>query len=162
MKKKALIIGAGPAGLTAAYFLGQMGHKVTIYERQKALGGMLRYGIPNYRFPKDRLDEDAQGIEKLRSVEVDLRIEERLVAAQRGEWLRLKRRHEPEKTEADDIERRGDVARAGGTPVLVQAADVLERVLYGSRKHSLKTDKGLEACGAHPPGPGRKPPLVNL
>ena len=92
---------------------------------------------------KDRLDEDAQGIEKLRSVEVDLRIEERLVAAQRGEWLRLKRRHEPEKTEADDIERRGDAARAGGTPVLVQAADVLERVLYGSRKHSLKTDKGL-------------------
>ena len=51
--KKVAVIGGGPAGMTAAYFLGLMGHKVTIFERQKALGGMLRYGIPNYRFPKE-------------------------------------------------------------------------------------------------------------
>lgn len=88
---------------------------------------------------KDRLDDDAQGIEKLRGVEVDLGIEERLVAAQRDERLRLKRRHEPEKAQADEIERRGDAAGAGGAPVLVQAAGALERVLDGSRKHSLKT-----------------------
>ena len=60
--KKIAVIGGGPAGLTAAYFLALMGHSVTIYERQKKLGGMLRYGIPNYRFPKDRLDEDINAI----------------------------------------------------------------------------------------------------
>jgi NADPH-dependent glutamate synthase beta subunit-like oxidoreductase len=60
--KKIAVIGGGPAGMTCAYFLGQMGHKVTIFERQQKLGGMLRYGIPNYRFPKDRLDEDIKAI----------------------------------------------------------------------------------------------------
>ena len=60
--KKIAVIGGGPAGLTAAYFLGLMGHSVVIYERQKELGGMLRYGIPNYRFPKERLDEDIRAI----------------------------------------------------------------------------------------------------
>lgn len=68
--KKVAIIGGGPAGLTAAYFLGLMGHKVTIFERQKALGGMLRYGIPNYRFPKDRLDEDIRAILSAGDIEV--------------------------------------------------------------------------------------------
>ena len=68
--KKVHIIGGGPAGLTAAYFLGQMGHKVTIFERQKELGGMLRYGIPNYRFPKERLDEDIRAILSAGDIEV--------------------------------------------------------------------------------------------
>ena len=57
-----IVIGGGPAGLTAAYFLAQMGHSVTIFERQEKLGGMLRYGIPNYRFPRERLDEDLEVI----------------------------------------------------------------------------------------------------
>ena len=60
--KTVAVIGGGPAGLTAAYFLALMGHKVTIFERQEKLGGMLRYGIPNYRFPKDRLDDDIRAI----------------------------------------------------------------------------------------------------
>ena len=68
--KKIAVVGGGPAGLTAAYFLGQMGHKVTIFERQKKLGGMLRYGIPNYRFPKDRLDEDIRAILSAGDIEV--------------------------------------------------------------------------------------------
>lgn len=68
--KKVAVIGGGPAGLTAAYFLAQMGHKVTIFERQKKLGGMLRYGIPNYRFPKDRLDEDIRAILSAGDIEV--------------------------------------------------------------------------------------------
>lgn len=68
--KKIAVIGGGPAGLTAAYFLGQMGHRVTIFERQKALGGMLRYGIPNYRFPKERLDEDIRAILSAGDIEV--------------------------------------------------------------------------------------------
>lgn len=68
--KKIAVIGGGPSGLTAAYFLALMGHKVTIFERQKALGGMLRYGIPNYRFPKDRLDEDIRAILSAGDIEV--------------------------------------------------------------------------------------------
>ena len=68
--KKVAVIGGGPAGLTAAYFLALQGHKVVIFERQKKLGGMLRYGIPNYRFPKDRLDEDIRAILSAGDIEV--------------------------------------------------------------------------------------------
>lgn len=60
--KKVAIIGGGPAGLSAAYFLQLMGHQATIFEMLPKLGGMLRYGIPNYRLPKDRLDDDIQAI----------------------------------------------------------------------------------------------------
>ncbi len=56
--KKVAIIGAGPSGLTAAYFLRLMGHSVTVYEQREKTGGMLRYGIPRYRLPDKYLDED--------------------------------------------------------------------------------------------------------
>jgi NADPH-dependent glutamate synthase beta subunit-like oxidoreductase len=56
------VVGGGPSGLTAAYYLALMGHEVTIYERQPELGGMLRYGIPEYRLPKALLDKEIQGI----------------------------------------------------------------------------------------------------
>ena len=60
--KTVAVVGGGPGGLSAAYYLALMGHKVTVYERQKKLGGMLRYGIPNYRFPRTRLDEEIASI----------------------------------------------------------------------------------------------------
>ncbi|MCD8143845.1 MAG: FAD-dependent oxidoreductase [Oscillospiraceae bacterium] len=69
--KKIAVIGGGPAGLTCAYFLALMGHSVTIFERHKALGGMLRYGIPNYRFPKNRLDEDIRAILSVGDIQVN-------------------------------------------------------------------------------------------
>ncbi len=56
------IVGGGPAGLTAAYFLRLKGHRVTIYDMMPELGGMMRYGIPNYRLPKDILDKEIQWI----------------------------------------------------------------------------------------------------
>ncbi len=56
--KKVAVIGGGPGGLSAAYYLSLMGHKVTIFEQRKQLGGMLRYGIPNYRLPRKKLDDD--------------------------------------------------------------------------------------------------------
>ena len=56
--KKVAVIGGGPGGLSAAYYLSIMGHDVTVYEQRKQLGGMLRYGIPNYRFPRAKLDEE--------------------------------------------------------------------------------------------------------
>ena len=56
--KKVAVIGGGPSGLSAAYYLALMGHKVTVYEKCAKLGGMLRYGIPNYRLPREVLDAE--------------------------------------------------------------------------------------------------------
>ncbi len=56
--KSIAIIGAGPAGLTAAYFLGLKGHSVTIFDKEAEPGGMMRYAIPEYRLPKTVLEED--------------------------------------------------------------------------------------------------------
>ena len=63
--KSVAIIGGGPMGLSAAYFLRQMGHAVTIYEQMPKAGGMLRYGIPEYRLPKAVLDEEIFTIEEM-------------------------------------------------------------------------------------------------
>ena len=60
--KKVAVIGGGPGGLSAAYYLALMGHKVTVYEKRERLGGMMRYGIPNYRLPREKLDQDIQAI----------------------------------------------------------------------------------------------------
>ena len=62
--KRIAILGGGPGGLSAAYYLQLMGHQAVIYELFPKLGGMLRYGIPNYRLPKDRLDQDIQAVLK--------------------------------------------------------------------------------------------------
>ncbi len=58
--KKVAVIGAGPYGLSMAYFLRQKGHAVTIFEAMPYAGGMLRYGIPEYRLPKEVLEEEVQ------------------------------------------------------------------------------------------------------
>ena len=60
--KTVAVIGGGPGGLTAAYYLSLMGHKVTVYEQRPKLGGMLRYGIPDYRLPQQVLDRDINHI----------------------------------------------------------------------------------------------------
>ena len=60
--KKVAIIGGGPAGLSAAYQLALKGHAVTIFDEREALGGMMRYGIPGFRTPRDVLDAEIQRI----------------------------------------------------------------------------------------------------
>ena len=60
--KRVAVIGGGPAGLSCAYYLAVMGHKVTIFEQRHHLGGMLRYGIPSYRFPREKLDAEIHSI----------------------------------------------------------------------------------------------------
>lgn len=63
--KKVNIIGGGPAGVSAAYFLLVEGHDVTIYDQMPKLGGMLRYGIPQYRLPKTILQKEIDIVEKM-------------------------------------------------------------------------------------------------
>lgn len=60
--KTVAIVGGGPSGLSCAYYLALMGHKVTIFEECSKLGGMLRYGIPSYRFPREKLDAEIDSI----------------------------------------------------------------------------------------------------
>ena len=60
--KRVAIIGGGPSGLSCAYYLALMGHKVTVFEERDKLGGMLRYGIPSYRFPRHLLDAEIASI----------------------------------------------------------------------------------------------------
>ena len=60
--KTVAVIGGGPSGLSCAYYLALMGHKVTVFEEREKLGGMLRYGIPSYRLPRERLQAEIDWI----------------------------------------------------------------------------------------------------
>jgi NADPH-dependent glutamate synthase beta subunit-like oxidoreductase len=72
--KKVAIVGGGPCGLTAAYYLRRLGHHVTLFDSKPELGGMLRYGIPEYRLPKKILDFEIKEILDL-GVEVKCEVE---------------------------------------------------------------------------------------
>ena len=63
--KRIAIVGAGPSGLSAAYYSAIAGHQVTVFEKQDFAGGMMRYGIPSYRLPKGTLEEEVSFIEAL-------------------------------------------------------------------------------------------------
>ena len=68
--KKVCIVGGGPAGLTAAFYLAKQGHKVTIKEQYEELGGQMRYGIPSYRLPREVIEKEA-GYAKSFGVQVE-------------------------------------------------------------------------------------------
>lgn len=63
--KRAAVVGAGPAGLSAAYFLRRLGHDVTVYDAMGRPGGLMRYGIPAYRLPRDVLDGEIERLERM-------------------------------------------------------------------------------------------------
>jgi len=74
-RKSVAVVGAGPAGLTAAYYIGKLGHKVTVYEALPEPGGMMRVGIPEYRLPRNILSRE---IEEIKSVGVDIKLNARI------------------------------------------------------------------------------------
>jgi NADPH-dependent glutamate synthase beta subunit-like oxidoreductase len=73
--KKVLVVGAGPSGLSAAYHLARAGHAVTIHEAGPMAGGMMRFGIPKYRLPRDVLDAE---IERILALGIELELEQRV------------------------------------------------------------------------------------
>ena len=74
--KKVLVVGAGPSGLSAAYHLTRLGHRVTIREAGPMAGGMMRFGIPKYRLPRDVLDYEIQRILDMGvTLELDTKVE---------------------------------------------------------------------------------------
>ncbi|MEW6664059.1 MAG: FAD-dependent oxidoreductase [Thermodesulfobacteriota bacterium] len=73
--KRVGVVGAGPAGLTAAYYLAALGHGVTVFEALPFAGGMLRFGIPEYRLPREVLESEIREIEK---AGVEIRTHERI------------------------------------------------------------------------------------
>jgi len=82
--KRVLVVGSGPSGLSCAYHLCLMGHRVTVMDSAKAAGGMMRYGIPKYRLPRDVLDAEISRIERMG---VELRLNSKiddLMAAMAG------------------------------------------------------------------------------
>jgi formate dehydrogenase beta subunit len=73
--KKVAIVGSGPAGLTAGYYLAKAGHVVTVYEQFSKAGGMMRVGIPDYRLPPEVLDSE---IDEIVSAGVDIKLNSRI------------------------------------------------------------------------------------
>ena len=68
--KHIAVVGSGPAGLTAAYYLGKLGHQITVFERNPELGGMLRTGIPSFRLPRAMIDREINAIKKAGGIRI--------------------------------------------------------------------------------------------
>ncbi|MEA3356679.1 MAG: FAD-dependent oxidoreductase [Candidatus Bipolaricaulota bacterium] len=124
--KKVAIVGAGPAGLSAGYYLTLMGYEVTIFEEKERPGGMMRYGIPEYRLPYAALDKDISYIE---SIGVDIRCDTRV-----GEDVTLDDLHHDYEAVFIGIGLQGGRStRVPGTdhPHVFQAIDLLRRITGG-------------------------------
>ena len=85
--KRVLVVGAGPSGLSAAYHLARLGHSVTIYDAGPRPGGMMRFGIPKYRLPREILDAEIQRIVDLGvTLELDRKVTSIVEAMQEGRF----------------------------------------------------------------------------
>jgi glutamate synthase (NADPH/NADH) small chain len=126
--KKIAIIGAGPGGLSAAYYLANLGYRVRIFEAMPQPGGMTRYGIPEYRLPYDQLDKD---IDYIKSLGVDMQFNTRV-----GKDVTLEQLHkEYDAVFAATGLHLGRSTRVPGSghPMVFQAIDLLRDVTQGKK-----------------------------
>lgn len=126
--KKVAIIGSGPGGLSAAYYLSLMGYEITVYEKMAKAGGMTRYGIPEYRLPYDRLDKDIETITQL-GVKIKTNTEV-------GKDISLEKLHSDfDAVFASTGLHLGRSTRVDGTdnPMVFQAIDLLRDVTEGKK-----------------------------
>ncbi|HRD94316.1 NAD(P)-binding protein [Accumulibacter sp.] len=85
--KSVLVVGAGPSGMSAAYHLRRQGHQVTVYEAGPMLGGMMRFGIPKYRLPRDVLEAEMQRVVELGvTVKLNSKVDNILTTMQDGKF----------------------------------------------------------------------------
>ncbi|WP_291995658.1 NAD(P)-binding protein [Candidatus Accumulibacter sp. ACC003] len=85
--KHVLVVGAGPSGMSAAYHLRRQGHQVTVYEAGPLLGGMMRFGIPKYRLPRDVLEAEMQRVVELGvTVKLNSKVDNILTTMQEGKF----------------------------------------------------------------------------
>ncbi len=117
--KSVMILGAGPAGLAAAYHLRRFGHAVTIFEASPQAGGMIRYGIPKYRMPREKLRAEIERIEAMGvKIELNTRVDDVIEAKEKGQFdavfLSI----------GAQLPKRVDIPQEGDTPML-DAVEVL-------------------------------------
>jgi NADPH-dependent glutamate synthase beta subunit-like oxidoreductase len=85
--KRVMVLGAGPGGLAAAYHLRRMGHEVTVYDASPQAGGMVRYGIPKYRMPREKLRAEVARIEQMGAdLQLNTRIDDVIAARDEGNF----------------------------------------------------------------------------
>lgn len=83
--KKIMVVGAGPAGLSAAFQLCRLGHDVTVYDARNVGGGMMHYGIPSYRLPRDILDGEVKRIENMGvTIKYNTKVEDVMAEKEQG------------------------------------------------------------------------------
>jgi len=177
--KKVAIVGAGPAGLTAAFYLRRQGHACTLFDAHPKPGGMLRYGIPEYRLPRAALDDEIRVIERLGATFrmntrwgvdfslADLRRDHDAVFIGIGAQLTGALRCEGEDLALSGLDFLREVAN-GNPPQLGQQVVVIgggntamdasrtalrvgaeDRVLHALEDHVLGEDRGLPVAARH-------------
>jgi NADPH-dependent glutamate synthase beta subunit-like oxidoreductase len=172
---KVAVIGAGPAGLTAGFYLRKKGHQVTVFEARPKPGGMLRYGIPNYRLPVEVLDKE---IDLVLSTGINLETNQKLGVDYEIEQLKsdgfeavfiavgaqLSRKIELQGSDLNDVhwgvEFLASVAKGGDVPVKERVAVIgggnvavdvaLTAIRLGARKVTLACLESQDEIPANP------------